>query len=58
MKPTNPQKGVHLTLLPPAPTLDEIEELIRQVTGKPITSEDRAETQRLLDELEQKKRSA
>ena len=49
---------VHLTILPPKPTLDEIDQLVRQVTGKPMTPEDRAETQRLLDELERKKRSA
>lgn len=42
---------VHLTILPPKPTLDEIDQLVRQVTGKPMTAEDRAETQRLLDEL-------
>lgn len=42
---------LHLTLLPPQPTLEEIDEFIRQLTGKPMTPEDRAETQRLLDEL-------
>lgn len=44
-------KSVHLTILPPQPTLDEIEDLVRQMTGKPMTPEDRAETQRLLDDL-------
>jgi len=44
-------RRVHLTILPPQPTLDEIDEFIRQLTGKSMTPEDRAETQRLLDEL-------
>lgn len=44
-------RRVHLTILPPQPTLDEIEEFVRQVTGQPMTPEDRAKTQRLLGEL-------
>ena len=45
------KKSVQLTILPPQPTLEEIDEFVRQLTGKPMTDEDRAETQRLLDEL-------
>ena len=39
---------VLLAVLPPSPTLEEIDDFVRQLTGKPMTPEDREETRRLL----------